>query len=133
MSQENVETVRRLYEAVNISGIGVVPEFAHPDVEVVPPAHWPDSSALRGREQVQEFARQWMETFERFEVKPEQFVDPGGEQVLVYVRDKGRIRGSDAELATRLIHLWTLTAGKIIRWEIFEDEAQALEAVGLQG
>jgi len=76
MSQENVEIVQRLYEAANISGVGVVPEFAHPDLEVVPPPNWPEASTLRGREQVQEFARQWMESFERFEVEPEQFVDP---------------------------------------------------------
>ena len=132
MSQENVETVRRLYEAVNVSGIGVVPDFVHPDVEVVPPPNWPEASIFRGREQVQEFARQWMETFERFEVEPERFVDPGGERVLVYVSDKGRIRGSDTEITTHLMHVWTLTAGKIIRWEVFGDETQALEAAGLR-
>src|SRR5215216_2464293 len=42
----------------------------------------------------------------------------GGQRVLVYVRDRGRIKGSDTEINTRLIHVWTLTAGKIIRWAI---------------
>jgi ketosteroid isomerase-like protein len=131
MSQANVEIVR-LYEAVNSSGIGAVAEFVHPDVVVVPPPNWPEGSTLRGREQVRELARQWIETFERFKVEPERFVDPGGQRVVAYVRDKGRISGSDTEIDTRLIHVWTLTAGKIIRWEIFSDEAQALEAVGLR-
>jgi ketosteroid isomerase-like protein len=131
MSRDNVEIVRRLYEAVNSFGIGAAVTFAHPDVEVVPPPNWPEASTLRGREQLQEVARQWMESFEAFEVEPERFVDPGGQRVLVYVRDKGRIRGSDTEIDSRLIHLWTLTAGRVIRWEVFADEAQALEAAGL--
>jgi ketosteroid isomerase-like protein len=128
MSRANVEIVRRLYEAVNTSGIGAAAEFAHPDVEVVPPPHWPEGSTLRGRQQLEAFARQWTETFQGFKVEPERFVDPGGQRVVVYVRDRGRIRGSDTEIDTRLIHVWTVVAGKIIRWQVFADEAQALEA-----
>lgn len=131
MSQGNLEIVRRLYEVVNASGIGAVAEFAHPDVEAVPPPNWPEASTLRGREQLEEFARGWMETFQGFKVEPERFVDAGGQRVVVYVRDRGRIRGSDTEIDTRLIHVWTLVAGKIVRWQVFADEAQALEAADL--
>jgi ketosteroid isomerase-like protein len=131
MSRGNLEIVRRLYEAVNTSGVGAVAEFAHPDVEVVPPPDWPEAPTLRGREQLEGFAREWMETFQGFKVEPERFVDPGGERVVVHVRDRGRIKGSDAEIDTRLIHVWTLVAGRIIRWQVFADEAQALEDADL--
>ena len=134
MSQENVEIVRRLYDAVNLSGLGAVTDFLHPEVDVVPPPNWPEGSALlRGRERVQEFARQWMETFEDFRVEPERYVDSGGEEVVVYVRDRGRIKGSGTEIDNRLIHVWTLTGGKVIRWQLFAEEDQALEAAGLSG
>jgi ketosteroid isomerase-like protein len=133
MSQENVEIVRRLYDAVNLAGLGAVTDFLHPEVEVVPPPNWPEGSALlRGRERVQEFARQWMETFEDFRVEPERYVDSGGEEVVVYVRDRGRIKGSGTEIDNRLIHVWTLTGGKVIRWQLFAEEDQALEAAGLR-
>jgi ketosteroid isomerase-like protein len=131
MSEENVELMRRLYGLVNDAGLEAVIEFAHPDVEVVPPSDWPGASTLRGRQQVEEFARDWMETFQSFKVEPERFVDPGGETVVVYVRDRGRIRGSETEIDMRLIHVWTLLAGKIIRWQVFTDESEALEAAGL--
>jgi uncharacterized protein len=133
MSQENVELVRRLYRTVNRGGVQAVVGFMHPDVEVVPPSDWPDASTIRGREQVQEIARQWMESFEDFKVEPERFVDPGGNRVVVFVRDRGRIKSSDTEIDTRLVHVWTLAAGKIMSWEVFMDEAHALEAVGLGG
>jgi uncharacterized protein len=130
MSEENVEIVRRLYEAVNSAGIEAAMELVHPDAIVVPPPNWPEASTRRGLA-VQEFARQWVETFEAFRVEPERYLDTGGEQVVAYVRDRGRIRGTDTEIDARLIHVWTVTAGKIIRWEVFSDEAQALEAAGL--
>jgi ketosteroid isomerase-like protein len=131
VSRENVEIVRRLYEAVNRAGLEAVGEFAHPDVEVVPPPDWPEASTLRGLEPVLRMARQWIEAFEDFKVEPERFVDPGGDRVMVYVRDRGRIKGSNTEIDTRLIHVWTLAAGEIVRWEVFADETQALGAAGL--
>ncbi|HWH44791.1 MAG TPA: nuclear transport factor 2 family protein [Thermoleophilaceae bacterium] len=131
MSQENVETVRRLYRAFNSFGLQAVVEFAHPDMEAVPPPDWPEASTVRGVELIQAMARQWVETFASFEVEPERFLDAGPDRVVAYVRDRGLIKGSDAEIDTRFVHLWTLKEGKIVRWEVFADEGQALEAAGL--
>jgi ketosteroid isomerase-like protein len=132
MSQGNVEIVRRLYKAVNSEGLEAVVPFMSPDVEVVPPPDWPEASAARGLEQVQHLARQWIESFEDFTVDLERIVEPGGDRVVAFVYDRGRIKGSDAEIDARLIHVWTLAAGKVVRWEVFTDETQALEAAGLR-
>ena len=131
MSPENVEFIRRLYEAVNTAGLGAAVDFAHPEIEVVPPPIWPEASGVKGLESVQEWARQWMETFDSFRAEPKRYLEAGGERVVVYVRDTGRIKGSGAEIDAQLVHVWTLRDGKIIRWEIFTDEAQALDAAGL--
>ena len=131
MSEENVEIVRRLYETVNDSGLEAVIEFLHPDGQVVPPPEWPEASILRGREAAMEFARQWMTAFDDFEVEPERLIDAGGDQVVAYVHDRGRIAGSDAEIDAHPFQFWTLTAGKIVRWQLFTDEAEALQAAGL--
>lgn len=130
MSQENMEVIRRLYEAVNAAGLEVAVDFAHPDIEVVPPPNWPETSTVKGLERVLEVTRQWVETFESFRVEPERYLQ-AGERIVVYVRDTGRIRGSGAEIDTHLIHVWTLADCKVIRWELFSDEAQALDAAGL--
>jgi ketosteroid isomerase-like protein len=132
VSEENVELVRRLYEVVDDAGLEeAVIEFRHPDVEVVPALEGPEGSIIRGRDGVREFARRWMTTFEDFQVEPERFVDSGGDMVVVYVRDRVRIQGSDAEIDARLLHVWTLTGRKIVRWQLFTEERQALEAAGL--
>jgi uncharacterized protein len=131
MAQENLEIVRELYQAVNSSGLEALAEYAHPEIEVIPPPEWPEASPRRGLEAVRAGARQWVEAFEGFSVEPERFVDSGGARVLVYVRDRGRIKGSAAEIDTHLIHVWTLKSGKVLKWEVFADESQALEAAGL--
>src|ERR671911_2543767 len=59
MSQENVEIVRRFYEAGNNEGLWAVAEFARPDVELVPPPDRPELPVLRGLERIPEIARQW--------------------------------------------------------------------------
>jgi uncharacterized protein len=129
MSQENVEIMRRAYEAMNRDGLDAVVRFAHADIEFVPPPELPTGPA-RGVEAVEQFARQWVETFDDFRIEPERFIDAGN-QVVVFVRDSGRVKGSDAEIHNRFIHVWTLAAGKVMKWQTFTDESRALEAAGL--
>jgi uncharacterized protein len=131
MSQENVEVMRRAYEAMHRDGLAAVVQFAHTDIEFVPPPELPTGPA-RGIEAVEQFARQWVETFDDFRIEPERFIDPGGDQVVVYVRDSGRVKDSGAEIHNRFIHVWTLAAGKVIKWQTFTDESRALEAAGLR-
>ena len=98
MSEENVEIVRRLYETMNATGLEATIPFLDPDFEFVPPADWPDSLTLQGIEPIQEMARQWVETFDDFKIDPERFVNIGGDRVLVYAPDRGRIKDSDVEI-----------------------------------
>jgi uncharacterized protein len=132
MSHENVEVMRRVYEAMNRGGLDAVVRFAHPDIEFVPPGDFLSAPTLRGTGPIKDLARQWVETFDDFRIEPERFIDAGEDQVVVFVRDSGRIKGSDAEIHNRFIHVWTLAAGKIIKWQTFTDQSQALEAAGLR-
>ena len=53
------------------------------------------------------------------------------DEVVVFLRFRGRARGSDAELEAPMAHVWTIRDGKATRLRQFLDRAQALEAVGL--
>ena len=132
MSQENVEVMRRVYEAMNRGGLDAVVGFAHPDIEFVPPPEWHAAPTLRGIEPIKEISRQWVETFDNFRIDPERFIAAGEDQVVVFVRDSGQIKGSDAEIHNRFIHVWTLAAGQITKWQTFTDQSKALEAAGLR-
>jgi ketosteroid isomerase-like protein len=54
-----------------------------------------------------------------------------GEQVVVSVRDGGRMKGSDAEVWTRFFDVVTVREGKIVRLSAHLDRNRALKAAGL--
>src|SRR5688572_20221537 len=101
MSRENVEIIRRAYEAFNRGSLDAVTAMVDPEIEFVPP----DSPRLRGVESVLAMARQWIETFDDFRVDAERFVDPGGDCVVAFVRDRGRVKGTDVEIHNQFIHV----------------------------
>jgi ketosteroid isomerase-like protein len=72
------------------------------------------------------------EAIEDYRMVAEEFIDAGGDQVLVFSREGGRGRGSGAEVMTQpTAHLWTLHGGKAIRMRSYWDRDDALEAAGL--
>ncbi len=117
MSQENVEVVRRNYAAL-VAGFetGSLTSPSHaldPRVSANTPASCSRQSRTTG----------W---------SPEEFVDAGDDQVLVFSREGGRGRGSGVEVTTQpTAHLWTLREGKAIRMQSHWERDDALQAAGL--
>ena len=54
-----------------------------------------------------------------------------GERVLLLQRSSGRMRGSTGQVKLSPGVVWTVRAGKVARFEVYADRADALEAVGL--
>ena len=120
MSQENVEIVRRGYAAFEENG---VPDFAFldPEIEWRGPREFPDLAEPHfGHEGVARYVAKVNEAFEDYRMVPEEFIDAGGDQVLVFSREGGRGRGSGAEVQTHpTAHLWTLRDGKIVKTDSY--------------
>jgi ketosteroid isomerase-like protein len=133
MSQENVEIVRRAYEGFAEHG---VPDFAFldPEVEWRGPREFPDLAEPHfGHEGVGRYFAKVNEAFDDYRVVPEEFIDAGGGQVLVFSREGGRGKGSGAEVQTHLTaHLWTIRDGKAVRMQSYWERSDALEAAGLR-
>lgn len=130
MSRENVETARRGYEAFVRGDIDAALEGMDPEVEWHNPAESPEAGVHRGYEAVK---RDWAQTsdfFEDFAIELEQFFD-AGDEVVVFLRYRGRGRGSGVEVDARMAHVLTVRDGKAIRVRQFLDRAAALEAAGL--
>ncbi len=129
MSQENVEIVRRGYEAFNRGDFDAAMALSRPDVEFIRAGI---ESSLKGREEI----RTWMEP----DAFAEQRIEPlelwaNGDRVLVRQEMFARGAGSGIELATGSWAVWTLDGeGFIARGEMFmvDQEAEALEAAGLE-
>ena len=55
-----------------------------------------------------------------------------GEHVLVVVRENARGKASGAVVDARIYQVMTFREGRVLRYQEFYDETQALEAVGLR-
>jgi ketosteroid isomerase-like protein len=132
MSQENVETVRRVYEEVT-ARLEMPRELFEPELELDVMDVSPDQvGVLRGLDAAQESFREYWETFEDFHVEIEEVIHADEDQVVTAVRDGGRVHGSDTEVWNRFLHVWTFGDGKIVRLSIHTDRKRALEAAGLR-
>ncbi len=131
MSQENVEIIRKTYEAFAQGGMDAVLGRLHPKVELYPAPDFPGPEVYRGHEGFVAWLEQFGETFEDFRIEPDEFTSVG-DQVLVPVRIGGRGKGSGADVEMRRFQVWTLRDGKVVRVDAYQAKAEALEAVGLQ-
>ena len=142
MSKENVELVKAVHpqsgsrltdlfvdEAV-VERLRAADAF-DPELEVSGGHITGISVNARGLDGLIEAWRDWLEPWEVYWTEVEGFLDAGNDQVVVLVRDHGRLRASDSEVQAVAGSVWTIRDGKIVRIEFHADREQALEAAGL--
>ena len=131
MSQQNVDVVRDQYEATNEQDFArAMTYYADDVVLVVHSDAFLNTGTFEGREAVGEWFGDWFRTFQsvHFEFDLRDLGD------VVYLRTtySGRGRGSGIEISDERGYLYTVREGKIVRLELFNSPAQALEAAGVQ-
>ena len=132
MSEENVETLRALFRKIGRGEQAeALYEVLDPDVELdLSGTTWLDAGIHRGHADVQSFFRRWVGTWSHFEFAPEQLIDVG-DRVVVVLHQVAEGRGSGVKVENRIGQVWTFRGGKAVRWQMFEDPAEAFEAAGL--
>ena len=131
MSQENVEVVRRFYDAWARKDFpGPVAELMDREIEYVNPAGAIEPGVRRGRAAFSKAVEAVFDGWESWQVEPERFT-AAGEHVVVVLRYRARGRGSGVVIEGRESALWTLRDGKVQRYAWFHGPTGALEAAGL--
>jgi ketosteroid isomerase-like protein len=131
MSQENMELVRRGYEAFAHGNIEGVLAMFHPDIQVEDHDRSLETpSAYHGREGFLSLFATVNEGFSNVRYTPEELTDVG-DRVLVEVRRTGRGTASGALVDERQFHVWDVVAGRAVRFRVYLERDRALEAVGL--
>jgi ketosteroid isomerase-like protein len=130
--EENIEAVRRGYEALNRRDIDAWLEGFHADVETHDLPTIPDAPVRRGHDDL----RKWVEMMgdvwtEESHYEPEEFT-AAGDFVLVAVRAHAWGRGSGAPVELSFFQVFEMHDGKVQRCWAYFDEEQALEAAGLR-
>jgi ketosteroid isomerase-like protein len=136
MSQENVEFVRRVFayfgeyptpEALRQAlRDGLVASDSETDFS----AMYPDGPILRGVEDTLDYlgSLPWGDSVR---IQPERFFDVDDERVLVFVHVTAKGEASGVPVGLRNAYEFTIRDGVSVRWKVYADRAEALEAAGL--
>ena len=127
MSEEIPERWRSLYSAVSSGDLDGIMEFFHDDVEYLPRE---EAETLHGRDAVRRYFEGWLDTWDRFQAEPTEFL-ARGDRVVVGEAYEGQGKGSGVEVAMQSWSVFLLRDDLIVRRDEFLDRAEALEAAGL--
>jgi ketosteroid isomerase-like protein len=132
VSQENVEIVRRAWQAFADDGLDALTEFCDPEI------NWraaegalDDVGEMQGVEAVRRYLQDWLDTFDNVAVVPEELLDAGDDRVVAVQQMTGRARLSGVETEIRYAVVYTLRGRKIVRGREYFDRTEALKAVGM--
>jgi len=133
MSQENVETIRRLYEQWARGDLSASDLF-DPDVEFARIGiQTPDMEGRwHGMDELRSAIRDYLNPLSDLRISAEHITDLGGDRVLVFSRHTARGKQSGVPIEHELGDLLTLRNGKVVRWDAYWDRGAALEAAGLR-
>ena len=106
--------------------------FYDPDVEWHGAAGGLDEGRVaRGLAEVVEGFRDYYDTWERLELKPEEIIDTGDE-LIVFVHEVARGRKSGVVVETDTAAINTLHEGRVIQVRNYLDRSEALRAAGVR-
>jgi ketosteroid isomerase-like protein len=132
MSEENVEVIRRGYEAFNRGDLdATVADFASTFEYVATGAIPGFEGAHRGPEGWKGLLSGFFDEFDDARVDIRELHEAGG-QVLALATFRGRGKQSGAEASWDLWQLWTVREGKVLGGQGFTRREEALEAAGLR-
>jgi ketosteroid isomerase-like protein len=133
MSQENVELVRRYYEAFGQGGLDRLQEFWADDLDHRPDTDGiDDTGPIRGKKAMRRHIQDWIDTFDEFSWEALELIDAGDDRVVVVERFAGRAKLSGVQTDQTSGVMLTLRDGKIARCREYGTRAEALEAAGVQ-
>ena len=127
MSQQNVEVIRKTFEAYNRGDYDEAAACLAPDVV------WEIGQEVpaRGPDAVKTMWARWDSEWEELETVPEEYID-AGDEVVVTVHYRGRGRSSGIEYSERLFDVYTVRDGRCVRKREFKRRSEALAAAGVR-
>ena len=129
MSEENVETVRQVFNSWARGEFrpGALPLDEH--VLYVVSTDFPEFGVFVGRDGFEKYTRRFFAQWERLTIEAER-VEAVGETVLVHCLQHGKGRASGIEGDLRYFMLFTFRGDRIVRMDAVMHKRQALEAAG---
>jgi ketosteroid isomerase-like protein len=135
MSEENVEIVRRVFDAAARHDSETVLALYDPEIEFDTSrtglGGLTQGAIYHGHEGMRSVYREWREGWDSYEEQVEELIDAGEHVIsVVTVRARGRASGAEVELSHRG-GVWTLRNGRVVKLVFYPTRQEALEAAGL--
>ena len=126
----NVELIRRAYAALNRGDIEAFVSLCDDDFHLDMSERVLNPATYEGHDGIRRFYREVREVWAEFMWEPEQ-LHATGERVVALLHSHGRGRGSGVEIDRDVAMLWTVRDGRAVAVRFYIDQADALEAAGL--
>ena len=128
MSEENVELVRRTYEAVNNGDSDGVVLYFHPEIEFHAYPRYSEG-VYHGKQAVREYIENVWEHFESVRIEVDELLDAGDQVVVVTTQHPVPKRGQQ-EMTAHLAEVYTVRDGLLAERRPYSTRNEALEAAG---
>ncbi|MEK6252713.1 MAG: nuclear transport factor 2 family protein [Actinomycetota bacterium] len=132
MSQENVEVVREGAEALARGDLDGMREFLDPAVELDVTRTDLNPRVYHGLEGLLELMSEWTSTWDEYEFEVADLVEAAEDRVVGILRERGRMKDSESWVEHVRGVVWTIRAGKVLRYDEYPTKSEALEAAGLR-
>jgi ketosteroid isomerase-like protein len=127
--RQNVEAIRKAYLAVGKGDAEILLDLVDENIVLRDRPESPDPRTYHGIAGIEEALHSSDETFEGFELDPEEFI-PVGDYVVVVLTMRGTGRGSGVTVEERIAHQWRIREGKVVALQVYSDPEQAVRDAG---
>jgi len=132
MSRENVELIRRAYDAYSRGDREAFVELMDPDVEFESLILEAEGGAYRGHDGVREYFDKVHEVFESWRSEITEIEEIGSDSFVIESRAVASGKAGQVPVEQTFWQAAKRTHEKIVWWKFCRTRAEALEAVGLR-
>jgi ketosteroid isomerase-like protein len=132
LSRENVEIVKRAFDAIAREGWQSAIPLLDPEFEfTTPPDLAMEPDTYRGEAGLRRYFESFEDVMDDIRIVPEGELLDAGDKVFLEFRLTARGKETGIEAGQQAFQVWTLRAGKALRLEVFASRQEALQAAGL--
>jgi ketosteroid isomerase-like protein len=131
MGRDEVEVIRRAYEAFNRGDVEGALQHVDPDVEWHMSEQFTRTSRVfHGHDGVREVFTVFSDALDGFRAEPLALHDAGG-TVIAEVHASGLVRGTGEQASYLLNHAWTMRDRRALRLDVYPTLEEAWTATGM--